>query len=544
MRLNTWLNSWFIGIVVCCAILSAPIGLVFASLAFPQTEVWQHLYQTVLSDYVINSLLLAFGVGGLVVLIGTPLAWFIARYDFIGRRQIQWIVLLPMAIPAYIIAYSYTGLLDFSGPFQSYLRVIFDWQYGDYYFPEVRSLGGAIIMLSLVLYPYVYMLAKTAFSELPVSLEEVSKSLGLSSNKYIFKVVLPLARPAILMGAALAMMEAFADYGTVQYFGISTFTTGIFRTWFGLANGLAAAQLAALLTSFVVMLLILEYLSRRKIQYYFQGQKAKSCKRQVLTGYRSYFVAFLCLLPVILGFIVPIAQLVVWALDSFAEQFDQRFLTLIWNSFYLAFITSISAVTLALLFAYGKRLNRFKPLHTVVNFVSLGYALPGTVIAIGVLLILSWLDIKINGVTEAWFDVSVGLILSGTLFALVLAYCIRFLAVAMHNIDTGMARIKPSIDDAAKSLGQSPLNILKRIHLPLLKTSVFSALLLVFVDVLKELPATLILRPFNFNTLAVKTFEIASDERLMEAALPALAIVLVGIIPVVLLTRMTDSNEK
>ncbi|MCF2946712.1 iron ABC transporter permease [Paraglaciecola aquimarina] len=543
MRHYNWLNPWFICVVICCVILASPIVLVFSSLAFPQLDVWQHLYQTVLSDYVTNSLLLAFGVGALVILIGAPLAWFIARYDFYARRQIKWLVLLPMAMPAYILAYSYTGLLDFAGPVQGALRTTFDWQYGDYYFPEIRSLSGAILMLSLVLYPYVYMLAKTAFSDLPANLEEVSKSLGVTANQFITKVVFPLARPAILMGAALAMMEAFADYGTVQYFGISTFTTGIFRTWFGLGNGIAAAQLAAMLTSFVVLLLVLEYFSRRKVKYYLQGQKSKAFNRQVLHGYKSVVMAILCVLPVIFGFLIPVLQLVGWAIDSFTKQFDQAFIQLIWNSFYLAAITAICAVILALFFAYAKRLNRSKVIHLIVSFVGLGYALPGTVIAIGALVILSWLDIQINGITEAWFEQSVGLILSGTLFALVLVYCIRFLAVAMHNVDSGIARIKPSLDDAAKSLGHSSFSILKNIHVPLLTSSVCSSLLLVFVDVMKELPATLILRPFNFNTLAVKTFELASDERLMEAALPALAIVIVGIIPVIFLTRMTEQRS-
>ncbi|WP_158968452.1 iron ABC transporter permease [Paraglaciecola sp. L3A3] len=544
MKQYTWLNPWFLGICFSCCILVAPIVLIFASLGFPETEIWQHLYQTVLADYVINSLLLAFGVGILVMLIGTPLAWCIARYDFVGRKQIQWLILLPMAMPAYIIAYSYTGLLDFSGPLQTYLRDVFGWGYNDYYFPEIRSLGGAIVMLALVLYPYVYMLTRTAFSDIPSSLEDVAKSLGVSPRRYVAKVVLPLARPAILMGTALAMMEAFADYGTVQYFGLSTFTTGIFRTWFGLGNGIAAAQLAAMLTSFVVLLLLLEFFSRRKIKYYFQGQTSAPVQRKKLSTGKSIATALLCLLPVILGFIIPTVQLLNWAIHSFAKQFNQDFMQLIWNSFYLAFFAAISAVALALIFSYGKRLNRFKPIHLLVAVVNLGYAVPGTVIAIGVLLSLSWLDITLNGLTEAWFDMSVGLLFSGTLFALILVYCIRFLAVAMHNIDTGMARIKPSLDDAAKSLGHNPMTILRRIHIPLLKTSVFSALLLVFVDVLKELPATLILRPFNFNTLAVKTFELASDERLLEASLPALAIVLVGILPVVLLTKLTDKHSQ
>jgi len=541
---SSWFNAWYIGISLGCFILAAPIGLVFVSVFFPQAQIWQHLYSTVLTDYIVNSLALAFGVGALVILIGTALAWCIARYEFIGRRPLQWLILLPMAMPAYIIAYTYTGLLDFAGPVQTLLRETFEWQYGDYYFPNIRSLSGAIIMLSLVLYPYVYMLAKTAFSEQPASLEEASRSLGVSSSQHLFKVVLPLARPAILMGAALAMMEAFADYGTVQYFGLSTFTTGIFRTWFGLGNGIAAAQLAAMLTGFVVLLLIIEYLSRRKIRYYFQGQKAQQVKRQKLTGSKAFWVPFVCVIPVFFGFILPVLQLFSWASKTYAKQLNSDFGLLLWNSFYLAALAAITAVTLALLFAYGKRLNPIKPIRLLVSIVSLGYAVPGTVIAIGAMISLSWIDIKINMFTEAWFDVSVGLVLSGSLFALILVYSSRFLAVAMHNIDTGLARVKPSMDDAARSLGHKPLQILRTVHVPLMKTSVLSALLLVFVDVLKELPATLILRPFNFNTLAVKAFELASDERLMDAALPALAIVSVGILPVILLTMLMDKPSK
>jgi len=540
----SWFNPWFIGIALGCFILAAPVGLVFVSVFFPQTEIWQHLYSTVLSDYIVNSIVLAFGVGVLVIVIGTVLAWCIARYEFTGRKQLQWLILLPMAMPAYIIAYTYTGLLDFAGPIQTLLRETFHWQYGDYYFPNIRSLPGAIMMLSLVLYPYVYMLARTAFSEQPSSLEEVSRSLGVSSSKHLFKVVLPLARPAILMGAALAMMEAFADYGTVQYFGVSTFTTGIFRTWFGLGNGIAAAQLAAMLTSFVVLLLILEYLSRRKIRYYFQGQRAQHVNRQKLTGSKAFWVPFVCMVPVIFGFILPVLQLLNWASITYSKQLTSEFWWLLWNSLYLAAIAAFTAVILALLFAYGKRLNHTKPIQFMTAVVTLGYAVPGTVIAIGAVIALSWLDIKINTLTENWLDLSVGLVFSGSLFALILVYSSRFLAVAMHNIDTGLARIKPSMDDAARSLGHKPLQILRNVHVPLMKTSVLSALLLVFVDVLKELPATLILRPFNFNTLAVRTFELASDERLMDAALPALAIVSVGILPVILLTMLMDKPSR
>ncbi|MFT2092635.1 ABC transporter permease [Paraglaciecola sp. 2405UD69-4] len=543
MKKSQWANPWVWGIGISCFILAMPTALVFASIFSPQLEVWQHLFNTVLSDYVVNSLTLAFGVGALVVLIGAPVAWCVARYEFVGRKQLQWLLLLPMAMPAYIIAYTYTGLLDFAGPVQTWLRDKYAWQYGDYYFPEIRSLGGAIFMLALVLYPYVYLLARTAFSEQPKSLEETAKSLGVTPTKYWFKVVFPLARPAILMGTALAMMEAFADYGTVQYFGVSTFTTGIFRTWFGLNNGIAAAQLAAVLTGFVILLLFLEFFSRRKVKYYVQGQVAKPSARVKLNKAPSIWVCLLCLLPVLFGFLVPCLQLIIWAIETFNAQFNQSFLTLLWNSFYLAALASISAVSLALFFAYGKRLNQMGFIQVSISIVKLGYAVPGTVIAIGALISLTWLDLRLNFLTETLFDTSVGLILSGSLFSLVLVYSCRFLAVAQHNIETGLVRIKPSMDEAARSLGYKPFQILKSIHIPLLKGSVLSALLLVFVDVLKELPATLILRPFNFNTLAIKTFELASDERLMDAALPALAIVFVGILPVILLTKIMDKSN-
>jgi iron(III) transport system permease protein len=538
--LGNWTDPWGWGVSLTSSILAIPVLLILGSFLFPQISLWQHLADTVLIDYLSNSLILAFGVGLGTLFIGTTLAWIITRYDFFGRGKLQWLVLLPMAMPAYIIAYTYTGLLDFAGPLQTWLRATFSWSYGDYWFPEIRSLGGAVAMLSLVLYPYVYMLARTAFSEQSTTLSEVSRSLGVSPSKHFFKVALPLARPAILTGTSLAMMEAFADYGTVQYFGVSTFTTGIFRTWFGLGNGMAAAQLAAVLTSFVLLLLLLEKHSRRKIQYYHQGQKHQATPREKLYGSKALLALILCALPMILGFILPIGQLLYWAFKTAEEGIDKQFFALVWNSFYLAALAAIIAVSLALLFAYAKRLRSGRILQVQVQIASLGYAIPGTVIAVGVMLPLSGLDMALNGVSERWFDVSIGLVFSGTLFALLLAYSVRFLAVALHNVDAGLSRIKPSMDQAARSLGMTPIKVLKHVHVPLLRASVISAGLLVFVDVLKELPATLILRPFNFNTLAVRTFELASDERLADASLSAVAIVAVGLLPVILLTRVLD----
>ena len=536
-------DIWRWSVLIPALLLAMPVLVIFGSVFSPDVEVWRHLRQTVLADYIINSLLLAFGTGAGALLIGTGTAWLVSQYQFVGRRLLQWLLLLPLAMPAYIIAYTYTGMLDFAGPVQGWLRESFGWAYGDYWFPEIRSLSGAILMLSLVLYPYVYMLARNAFREQSGSMLEASRTLGFSPRQHFWKVALPLARPALLTGAALAMMEAFADYGTVQYFGIATFTTGIFRTWFGMGSQGGAAQLAALLSSFVLVLLVLEQWSRRKIRYFFQGQRQQISPLRQLPMPRQLLVALICLLPVLLGFIVPASQLASWALPNWLVLLTPDFGWLIWNSFSLAAVAAILSVMLALLFGYASRLRRDPLVRLPVPLAALGYAIPGTVIAIGVMIPLAWLDRNIDLLAEQWFDIRTGLLLSGTLFALLLAYSVRFLAVSLHSVEAGLERIKPSMDNAARSLGASPLQVLHRVHVPLLRGSVLTALMLVFVDVLKELPATLILRPFNFNTLAVRTYELASDERLADAALPALAIVCVSIIPVILLSRTLDASR-
>ena len=542
--LTGWRDIWRWAVLLPALLLALPVLVIFASLLTPQTDIWQHLRQTVLADYVLNSMLLAGGTGLGALFIGTGTAWLVSQYQFVGRRYLEWLLLLPLAMPAYIIAYTYTGMLDFAGPLQNLLRELTGWRYGDYWFPEIRSLGGAVLMLTLVLYPYVYMLARTAFREQSLSLLEASRTLGLTPRQHFWQVALPLARPAILTGTALAMMEAFADYGTVQYFGVATFTTGIFRTWFGMGSQLAAAQLAAMLTGFVLMLLLLERWSRRKVRYYHQGQRSLAGLRRQLTLPKQLVLLVVCLLPLLLGFVVPALQLCHWALSNYQLTLNSQFASLVWNSFTLAALAAVIAVVLALLFAYGKRLRRDVFVQAPVRLAALGYAVPGTVIAIGVMLPLAYLDGQIDLLAERWFGVRTGLIFSGTLFALLLAYSVRFLAVSLHSVEAGLERIKPSMDNAARSLGCSPLQVLQKVHVPLLRGSVLTALLLVFVDVLKELPATLLLRPFNFNTLAVRTYELASDERLADAALPALAIVLVGLLPVILLARSVETSVK
>ncbi|UAA40736.1 iron ABC transporter permease [Paraneptunicella aestuarii] len=537
------LDRWNTGIVALASFITLPLLVLFGSWAQPDWSIWSHLLDTVLADYVINSIILAAGVGLGTLLLGTLCAWCVVRYRFPFRNIIQWALLLPLAIPGYIIAYTYTGILDFSGPVQTLIRDLSGLRYGQYWFPELQSLFGAIVMLVLVLFPYVYLMAMTAFKAQSSSLYYAAKSMGLNKRQYFFRIALPMARPALLTGAALTMMEAFADYGTVQYFGVPTFTTGIFRVWFGMNSPLAAAQLASGLCLFVLGLLLLEQYSRRKQRFYQPGQKSAELEPQKVSGGKGILMSLLVATPFLLGFLIPVLQLIQWSWLTWSYMLNADFLQLLKNSFVLAAVAALVVVFCALFVSYGKRLNPNRWMTTSTQLAGMGYAIPGTVIAIGVMIPFAWFDKSLNGWLLVAFNYEPGLIFSGTLFVLIFAYTVRFLTVAKHNIDAGLERIKPSMDEAARNMGNSPGQVLKRVHVPLLGSSVLSALLLVFVDVMKELPATLILRPFNFNTLAVRTYELASDERLADAALPAMSIVIMGLIPVILLAWGIDKQK-
>lgn len=537
-------SYWSTSIITIALLLAIPLVVVVANIFVPAGEVWRHLAATVLQDYVLNSLLLMFGVaiGSLILGVGT--AWLVSVTEFPGRKYFEWALLLPMAIPAYIIAYTYTGMFDFAGPVQTSLRELTGWAYGDYWFPEIRSLGGAALMLSLVLYPYIYLLARAAFLSQSLCVLEVSRSLGNGPWRTFFYVGLPLARPAIVAGLSLVLMETLADYGTVQYFGVSTFTTGIFRTWYGLDNAPAAAQLAAILLLFVVVLVTLERISRRQSRYHDTGRGKQPLQRLKLIGWGSMAASLFCLLTLLFGFLLPAAQLVSWAIDTYETMIDSRFITLFFNTLELAVFSALLAMVIALLFNYGRRLQPTYAVRFAVRAASMGYAIPGTVIAVGVVIPFGWFDNTLDSWMREQFNYSTGLLLSGTIAALMFAYMVRFLAVSLHAVESGLERITPSMDEAARAMGERPLGILGRIHLPMLKGSLITALLLVFVDVLKELPATLILRPFNFNTLAVRAYELASDERLADTACAALAIVVAGLIPVILLSRSLSKTRR
>jgi len=533
------------GILLVAVAMSLPVMVIAGFLFVPATEVWRHLADTVLTDYISNSLLLMLGVAIGTLILGVASAWLTAMCQFPGRKIFEWALLLPLAMPAYIIAYTYTGMLDYAGPLQTLIRSFTGWGYGDYWFPDVRSLEGAAIMLALVLYPYVYLLTRAAFLNQSLCVLDVSRTLGNGTWSTFFRVALPLARPAIVAGLTLALMETLADFGTVEYFGVQTFTTGIFRTWYGLDDVAAAAQLAGVLLLFVFTLIIIERYQRKQAKYHHTSQRHQALKRIELKGLNGLSAFGFCLLLLLFGFLLPVAQLLMWVFTTSEELLDSRYWALVEHSLTLASVTSVFALLVALLLGYGRRISSNKVTKAAINIAGMGYAIPGAVIAVGVMIPFSAFDNWLDAWLRAQFDVSSGLLLSGTIISLVFAYLVRFLAMSLQTVESGLTRVRPSMDEAAQSMGLTTLQTIRRVHMPMLTGSLLTALLLVFVDVLKELPATLILRPFNFNTLAVRAYELASDERLADAAPAALTIVAVGIIPVILLSySITRSRHE
>ena len=501
------------------------------------SDTWAHLVATVLPDYVITTLWLCGGVGVSVTLLGVGSAWLVTRHEFAGRAVFEWALILPLAVPAYVMAYSYTDLLQYVGPVQTALREAFGWRRADYWFPDVRSTGGAVIMFSLVLYPYVYLMARTAFVERGGAMIEVARSLGLTPWQGFLRISLPMARPAIAGGVALALMETLADFGTVSYFAVQTFTTGIYRAWFSLGDRAAAAQLALVLLGFVALVLLLERASRGGRRFADASLRRGATARSRLHGPRAALAVAACALPLAGGFGLPALLLGRMALTEGDAQFGEKFLRLAGNSMLLAGLTALLAVALALLIGYAARVHRGAPMRWAHRVAGLGYALPGSVIAVGVLIPVTRLDHLLAQGLRAAFGLELGLLLTGSIAALVYACLVRYLTAAMQAVDAGLAKITPSMDQAARSLGHSPAQTMWRVHLPLLRGSALTAGLLVFIDVMKELPATLVMRPFNFDTLATQAYTLAADERLAEASTAALAIVVVGLLPMVVICR-------
>jgi iron(III) transport system permease protein len=530
-------DRWSAATLVIALLVAVPVLVVAGSVFFPTADVWSHLASTVLGRYVQNSVWLAAGVAVGTAALGVSTAWLVAMCRFPGRNIFEWLLVLPLAMPAYVIAYTYTGVLDVAGPVQTWLREAFGWTARGHWFPEIRSLGGVIAMMTLVLYPYVYLLARAAFVAQSVCVLEASRVLGRGPWRSFFTVALPLARPAIVAGLALVLMETLNDFGTVQYFAVDTFTTGIYRAWFGMGSPAAAAQLGAALMGFILALLIAERLSRGGARFHHTSHRYRALPSHPLTGFRAAAAFAMCLLPPLLGILLPAGVLVAWALETGPSVLDGRFFGFAWNSFILASLAAVLAVAVGLVLAYGLRHRPGHLTTAAVRVAGMGYAIPGSVIAVGLLLPLAWIDNALDSALRASLGISLGLVLTGGLVALLYAYLVRFLAMSVNTLEAGLAKVTPSVDGAARTLGCSRREALRRVHIPMMRGSILTAALLVFVDVMKELPATLIMRPFNFDTLAVRTYQLANDERLRDAAFPGLAIMLVGILPLVILSR-------
>ncbi|HYC35626.1 MAG TPA: iron ABC transporter permease [Usitatibacter sp.] len=523
--------AWVVACLALALPLVLPVAVVAASLFAPAGEAWRHLVSTVLADYVATSLILVAAVLVGVCVIGVACAWCVTAFEFPARRFLEWALLLPLAMPAYVMAYAYTDWLQYSGPLQTALREATGWERGDYWFPDIRSVGGAATMFICVLYPYVYLLARVAFLEQSPSVSEAGRTLGLTQRQAFFRLSLPLARPAIAAGAALALMETLADYGTVAYFGVQTFTTGIFRAWLSMGEPMAAAKLSMILLGFVALVIALERVARGRARFHDAQRRSRRGRRR-LPRVGAALALAACVVPLALGFVIPLVLLLRMSLAGGDAQFGPRFVRLATNSATLAAIAAAFAVAIALFLAYGARLSRNRLVGGVNRLAALGYAVPGAVIAVGILIPVTRLD---NFLADR--GLAAGLVLTGSVGVLVYAYLIRFLGVALQAIESGLSRVTPHMEDAARSLGMGAGATLARVHAPILRGSLVTAALLVFVDVMKELPATFVMRPFNFDTLAVQAFNLASDERLAEASTASLAIVAVGLLPVVLASR-------
>ena len=519
------------------ALVSLPIVVTLLSLAQPAGPIWEHLRDTVLNEYLLNTLALMMLTGGLSLLLGVTTGWLVGACQFRGRATLSWLLMLPLASPAYIVAYVYTDLLEVSGPVQTTLRSWLSLGINDLQLPPIRNLTGAAVLLSLVLYPYIYLLCRNSFAGRSGAQFDAARVLGHGPLSAFLRVALPAARPAIVSGLALVLMETLADFGVVSYFSVPTFSTGIFRTWLGLGDPQAALKLASLMLLFVIVLVGLEESNRRGAV---DRSDIAGASQINLTGIRALFAIAACMLPIVLGFVIPAVTLAIYAADNVNAATQAKFTQLALNSLLLAMAAGVGVTLIAWVLAYVKRLRPGLLTHSLIRVSTLGYALPGILLAVALLKPVGGFDAWLM---ETWLDLSKPL-LSGSLFLLLYAYLCRFLTVAYQSVDSGFAGISHDIDAAARTLGTSTSEMIRKIHFPLLRPSIFAACLLVFVDVMRELPATLILRPFNFDTLATQVYRLASDERLAEASGAALMIVILGVLPVVLLQRTKGVGNR
>lgn len=532
-------RRWYFPVLLIAALVLLPLSVLFLSWQSVDMEIWSHLWATQMPRLLGNTVTLVIGVGIGVTLIGVSLAWLTSLCEFPGRRWLDWALMLPFAIPAYVLAFVFVGLLDFAGPVQSLLR---EWFGTGVRLPRVRSTGGVILVLVLVFYPYVYLLARTAFLAQGKGLMEAARVLGQTPLQAFWRVALPMARPAIGAGAALALMETLADFGAVAVFNYDTFTTAIYKTWYGFFSLSSAAQLASLLLLAVMLVLYGERRARGASRP--SNERPRGQALYHLKGMKALFASGWCLLVFLCAFVVPMLQLLVWVWRRGRFDLDERYAGLILHTLYLGTIAALITVSVALVLAFARRMAPTRVISSGVSLANVGYALPGSVLAVAIMLAFSYLDRTLVVPLSGWLGGAGRPLLLGSLAALVLAYLVRFIAVAYGPLESSLARIRPSLPEAARSLGCSGPALFLRVYLPLLLPGALSAALLVFVDVLKEMPATLLMRPFGWDTLAVRIFEMTSEGEWARAALPALTLVLVGLLPVIGLIRRSAGPAR
>lgn len=541
--MSAWLNVnvryWQLASLIIAGLVIAPLVVIFSQWFVPASDVWTHLADTVLAGLLRNTVVLIIGVGTGVLLLGVGLAWLTAMCEFPGRRIFEWALMLPLAVPAYVLAFVMIGLLDFSSPLATWLRNTVGTELS--WLPGIRSEAGVIAIMSLAFYPYVYMLARTAFISQGRNLLDSGRVLGLGPWAAFYRIALPMARPAIAAGVSLAIMEALADFGAVSVFNYDTFTTAIYKSWLGLFSLSAAAQLASLLLLFVLVALFSERYLRKKARYESSSRSGQELRYR-LAGRQALAASGFAASVLFFAFIVPVGQLCLWAIEVAIDDLDLRYLRFFFNTLALGLIAAILTAFAALMLAYTYRLKPDRFAGITLRISTIGYALPGSVLAVGIMLAVVWFDEKLAQLLTSWFDIPARQWLVGTLIVLVLAYIVRFLAVAHSPVDSAFERIRPSILQAARSLGAGNWQILWQVSMPMLKGGILSGTLLVFVEVMKEMPATLLLRPFGWDTLATRIFEMTSEGEWERAALPAMTLVLAGLLPVILLVRKTRHN--
>ena len=536
MSFSKILSPWYVLPIITLLIFLAPILIILSSIFSDYSDNWEHIYNYVLIDYVINSIVLVSGVSVLVMAIGSVTAWVVTNYNFFGKKFFEWGLILPLAIPPYILAYTFTGLFDSYGTANEIARDLFNLQQSAVLFPNIRNIYGAIIVFAFTLYPYVYLICRTAFLNQSKSMFEVGRTLGLSQTLVFFRLALPLVRPALIAGTMIVAMETLSDFGAVDHFAVSTFTTGIFRTWYGMYDLTTAMQLASMLLIFITFCLIIERTSRRNASYDSVSSNFKPSPVQKLDSLKSFSCFLVCFLPIFIGFLLPILEILNWALSFNSGFFDKQFLSISSNTILLSVTSAILCTFIAMIINFSIRYKNSPLLKFINPFLNIGYAVPGLILAVGIVQLFVFVDSKLLNSLEGYF-------LTGSIFGLIFAYVIKSYALANSTYEAGYQKINKVIDDSARILKSRGFNLLYRVHFPILKTSFFTSILLVTSEVVKELPATLILRPFNFETLAVSTYIYASEERMIEAAAPATAIILIGLIPIYFISKMIRASR-